>query len=79
MTTTYEYSMTGNGNLICTRTQLANEQTRGLLIYDRDDGYGASGITQDWVLPPTQSVTSGSLSFIEEARKLITKSWSRKS
>ena len=66
MTTTYEYSMTGNGDLICTRTQPANEQTRGLLIYDQDDGYGASGITQDWVLPAN---AVGGFGFFELYRR----------
>ena len=28
-----------------------HEQTRGLFIDDRDNGYGATGITDDWSLP----------------------------
>ena len=51
MTTTYQYSMAENGSLLCTRSQPAHEQTRGLFIDDRDNGYGATGITDDWVLP----------------------------
>ena len=48
---TYQFSLGGNGNLLCTRAAPAHEQTRGLFIDDRDDGYGASGVTGDWVLP----------------------------
>ena len=51
MPTTYEYSLADNGSLLCTRTQPAHEQTRGLFIDQRDNGYGATGITGDWVLP----------------------------
>ena len=51
MPTTYQYSMAENGSLLCTRTQPAHEQTRGLFIDDHDNGYGATGITGDWVLP----------------------------
>ena len=51
MPTTYEYSLAENGGLLCTRPQPAHEQTRGLFIDDRDNGYGATGITGDWVLP----------------------------
>ena len=51
MPTTYQYSLAENGSLLCTRTQPAHEQTRGLFIDDRDNGYGATGITGDWVLP----------------------------
>ncbi len=50
MPTTYEYSLADNGSLVCARTQPAHEQTRGLFIDDRDNGYGASGIAADWVL-----------------------------
>ena len=51
MTTTYEYSLADNGSLICTRSEPAHEQTRGLFIDDHDNGYGASGVTPDWVMP----------------------------
>ena len=51
MPTTYEYSLADNGSLLCTRAQPAHEQTRGLFIDQRDNGYGATGITGDWVLP----------------------------
>ena len=51
MTATYQYSLSDNGSLLCTRSQPAHEQTRGLFIDDRDNGYGASGITDDWTLP----------------------------
>ena len=51
MANTYQYSLAENGSLLCTRTQPAHEQTRGLFIDDRDNGYGASGVTGDWSLP----------------------------
>ena len=51
MPITYQYSLSENGSLLCTRTQPAHEQTRGLFIDDHDSGYGATGITGDWVLP----------------------------
>ena len=51
MTTTYEYSRSENGSLLCTRGQPAHEHTRGLFIDQRDNGYGATGVTGDWVLP----------------------------
>ncbi len=51
MPTTYEYSLADNGSLLCTRSQPAHEQTRGLFIDQRNNGYGATGITGDWVLP----------------------------
>ena len=51
MPATYEYSIADNGSLMCTRAQPAHEQTRGLFIDQRDNGYGATGITGDWVLP----------------------------
>ena len=49
--TTYQYSLADNGSLLCTRSQPAHEQTRGLFIDDRDNGYGASGVAGDWSLP----------------------------
>ena len=51
MPATYEYSLAENGSLRCTRSQPAHEQTCGLFIDDREDGYGASGVTEDWVMP----------------------------
>ena len=51
MPDTYQYSLADNGSLLCTRSQPAHEQTRGLFIDDRADGYGATGITGDWTLP----------------------------
>ena len=51
MSTTYEYSLADNGSLMCTRAQPAHEQTRGLFIDEHDNGYGASGIAGDWVMP----------------------------
>ena len=51
MATTYQYSLAENGTLLCTRAQPAHEQTRGLFIDERDNGYGASGVTGDWALP----------------------------
>ena len=51
MPATYEYSMADNGSLLCTRTGPAHEQTRGLFIDQRDNGYGATGVTGDWILP----------------------------
>ena len=51
MPTSYQYSLSESGSLLCTRTEPSHEQTRGLFIDDRDDGYGASGVTGDWVLP----------------------------
>ena len=51
MPTTYEYSLSVNGSLLCTRTHPAHEQTRGLFIDQHDHGYGATGVTGDWDLP----------------------------
>ena len=51
MPITYRYSLADNGSLVCTREQPAHEQTRGLFIDDRENGYGATGITDDWTLP----------------------------
>lgn len=51
MVATSKYSLADNGSLLCTRTQPAHEQTRGLFIDDHDRGYGASGVTGDWVMP----------------------------
>ena len=51
MPATYQYSLADNGSLLCTRSQPTHEQTRGLFIDDRDDGYGATGIIGDWSLP----------------------------
>ena len=51
MATTYQYSLSDNGSLLCTRSQPSHEQTRGLFIDERDNGYGATGITGDWSLP----------------------------
>ena len=51
MATTYRYSLADDGSLLCTRSQPAHEQTRGLFVDDRDNGYGATGITGDWSLP----------------------------
>ena len=51
MPSTYQFSLADNGSLLCTRSQPAHEQTRGLFIDDRDNGYGATGITGDWTLP----------------------------
>ncbi len=51
MPATYEYSLAENGSLRCTRTQPAHEQTCGLFIDDREDGYRASGVTEEWVMP----------------------------
>ena len=51
MPATYQYSLADNGSLLCTRSQPAHEQTGGLFIDDRADGYGATGITGDWTLP----------------------------
>ena len=53
MPTTYEYSLSEtseNGSLFCKRAP-AHEQTRGLFIDDRDDGYRASDVTGDWAMP----------------------------
>ena len=35
----------------CSANGAAHEQTRGLFIDDRDDGYRASGVTGDWAMP----------------------------
>ena len=51
MPITYRYSLADNGSLVCAREQPAHEQTRGLFIDDRENGYGATGITGDWTLP----------------------------
>jgi hypothetical protein len=51
MSNTYQYSLAENGSLLCTRSQPAHERTRGLFIDQRADGYGASGVTGDWVMP----------------------------
>ena len=51
MPVTYEYSLADNGSLLCTRAQPAHEQTRGMFIDEHDSGYGASGVTGDWVMP----------------------------
>ena len=51
MPTTYEYSLSEtseNGSLFCKRAQPTHEQTRGLFIDDRDDGY--RGLGCDWGL-----------------------------
>ncbi len=51
MPNTYQFSLAENGSLLCTRSGPIHAQTRGLFIDDRDDGYGASGVTEDWVMP----------------------------
>ncbi len=51
MPNTYQFSIAENGSLLCTRSDPAHAQTRGLFVDDRDDGYGASGVTEDWAMP----------------------------
>ena len=51
MSATYNFSIADNGSLLCTRAQPAHEQARGLFIDQRDNGYGATGVSDDWVLP----------------------------
>ena len=51
MPNTYRFSLADNGSLLCTRSQPAHAQTRGLFVDDHDNGYGASGVTEDWAMP----------------------------
>ena len=64
MATTYQFSLADNGSLLCTRTQPAHEQTRGLFIDDHDNGYGATGISGDWTLPANAITGYGFFEFL---------------
>ena len=63
MPITYQYSLADNGSLLCNRAQPVHEQTRGLFIDDHDNGYGATGISADWVLPANAIAGFGTFEF----------------
>ena len=48
---TYRFSKDSRGSLLATRTEPAHPDTKGLFINEKEDGYGATGITGDWRLP----------------------------
>ena len=48
---TYRFSKDNRGSLLATRVEPVHPDTKGLFINEKEEGYGATGITGDWRLP----------------------------